>query len=185
MAPSKAHDILDSLPEFTDSRIAGWRVKQPPAQQEQEAEAEEPVVVDTHKQSHLPAVGDVVEYILPPHMLQGDGRTKGVGVLLSINRDRLDAGSLPESKLDLCQIDPLTLDVEGEWNAKGGEAAGTEVVWKKDELEPRHFAPYKELRKVRSRHNGKADRWQRWALEEELSDGCGPPVGAEEVLEIL
>lgn len=117
-----------------------------------------------------------------------------MGVLLSINRDRLDAGTLPESKLDLCQIDPLTLDVEAEeWHAEGSGAEGHQEeaaggvgqVWKKDELEPRHFAPYKELKKVRAKHNGMADRWQRWALEEALSEGCGPPAGAEEVLEIL
>ena len=74
----KAHDILDSMPELnTDVRLAGWRVKSPAgsaaagAEQEQ---AEEPVLADTHKQGHLPAVGDVVEYQLPPHLLLDDGR---------------------------------------------------------------------------------------------------------------
>ncbi len=101
-----------------------------------------------------------------------------MGVLLSVNRDRLDANSLPESKIDVCQLDPLTIDPEGE------EADGS-VVWKKDELEARHFVSYKELKKVRSRQNGKADRWRRWVLEEPLSEGCGAPEGAEEVLEML
>lgn len=113
-----------------------------------------------------------------------------MGVLLSVNRDRLDAGSLPDSKLDLCQIDPLTLDTEAEWNGEGGQGGqgGAEqglAVWKKDELEPRHFCAYKDLKKVRSRENGMADRWRRWVLEEPLSDGAGPPVGAEEELTIL
>lgn len=78
----KAHDILPEL--NTDVRLAGWRVKQqqpssPAAAAEggegvEGGEAEEPVLVDTHKQGHLPAVGDVVEYALPPHLLLDDGR---------------------------------------------------------------------------------------------------------------
>jgi hypothetical protein len=119
-------------------------------------------------------------------------RIKGVGVLLSVNRDRLDASSLPESKLDLCQIDPLTLDPEAAWDAAAaaGAAGGEEGealagVWMKDDLEARHFVPYKELRKVRSRQNGMNDRWRRWVLQDPLSEGCGPPAGAEEELPIL
>ncbi len=75
-----AHDILDSFPELnTDARLAGWRLKQPAGGVEGEQEAaaaaavaEEPVLVDTHKQG--PAVGDVVEYALPPHLVLDDGR---------------------------------------------------------------------------------------------------------------
>lgn len=84
----KAHDILDSMPELnTDVRLAGWRVKSAGgaaagAEQEQAREAEEPVLADTHKQGHLPAVGDVVEYQLPPHLLLDDGRCVLRGVVV-------------------------------------------------------------------------------------------------------
>lgn len=108
-----------------------------------------------------------------------------MGVLLSINRDRLDAGSLPESKLDLCQVEPLTLDTEAEWTGPNGGAGKGSVVWKKDELEPRVFVSYADLTKVQGRENGMADRWKRWVLEQPLSEGCGPPAGAEEELTIL
>lgn len=120
-----------------------------------------------------------------------NGRSKGVGVLLSNNRDRLDAQNLPIDKLDLCQVEPLTLDPEGEWSTtkEGGAGAGAgaqaQTVWKKDELEPRVFIPSSDLKKVAAHENGMIDKWRRWRLEEELSEGCGPPEGADEVMEIL
>lgn len=107
-------------------------------------------------------------------------------MLLSINRDRPDAHNLPESKLDLCQVEPLTLDMEGEWSGPAGVGDGEGVVvWKKDELEPRVFVAYAGLTKVKGRDNGKADRWRRWVLEEPLTEGCRPPSGADEELAIL
>jgi hypothetical protein len=111
-----AHDILDSFPELnTDARLAGWRVKQPAAagagaaggDAEHEAaaaaEAEEPVLVDTHKQGHLPAVGDVVEYALPPHLLLDDGRCvllSHSSCVLSIDR----CGLIDRSLLTAMQV---------------------------------------------------------------------------------
>jgi len=131
----------------------------------------------------LPQQYDVVEYIIPTHahgLLENDGRVRGVGVLLSNNRDRLDANNLPADKKDLCQIEPLTLDPEGVFEGQEGL-----VAWQKDELEPRVFNAYSDLKKVKSKQNGMADKWRRWVLEEELTPGCGPPPGAEEEMVML
>ena len=186
----QAHDLLADLPELTDVRLAGWRVKgagavgTTAAGQQHPHHEEDEVLVDNKEASTHPQQGDVVEYKLKA---VENGRSKGVGVLLSNNKDRLDANNLPLDKLDLCQVEPLTLDPEGEWSttteggvgaAQGGE--GAQTVWKKDELEPRVFIPSSDLKKVAAHDNGR-----RWRLEEELSEGCGPPEGADEVMEIL
>ncbi len=183
---TKAHDMLEDLPELIDSRLAGWRVKTGGAAVGGEEEVvEDPVHVDQIKDASLPQQFDVVEYSLPQHaLLEGDGRLKGVGVLLSNNRDRLDAATLPAEKMDLCQVEPLTLDPEREWSSSGG-AEETEAVWKKDELEPRVFVPYHDLKKVKAHTNGMTDKWRRWRLEESLTEGCGAPAGAEEEPAIL
>lgn len=194
---TKAHDLLDDLPELADSRLAGWRLKKggtsPTAGGEEAAAvqagqvvvAEETTVVKAARpiDPSLPQQYDVVEYIIPTHahgLLENDGRVRGVGVLLSNNRDRLDAKNLPADKQDLCQIEPLTLDPEGVYEGEEGL-----VVWQKDELEPRVFSAYADLKKVKSKQNGMADKWRRWVLEEELTPGCGPPPGAEEEIVML
>lgn len=193
---TKAHDLLDDLPELTDSRLAGWRLKKgahgsgetgvegdsASAASMEDTQA----IVDRGTESFSPQQYDVVEYPLPSHahgILDGDDRVRGVGVLLSNNRDRLDAASLPAEKIDLCQVEPLTLDPEGQWGS--GLEGGEQQVWRKDELEPRVFVAYADLRKITSKQNGMADKWRRWILEEPLSEGCGPPPGAEEEPEIL
>lgn len=180
------------MPELADSRLAGWRLKKgsPTAGGEEAAAAaaqaaaveESPVKAARPVDSSLPQQYDVVEYVIPSHahgLLEGDGRVRGVGVLLSNNRDRLDAKNLPADKIDLCQIEPLTLDPEGGYGGEGGREEGV-VVWQKDELEPRVFVAYSDLKKVKSRQNGMADKWRRWVLEEELMEGCGPPPDAQE-----
>lgn len=56
-----------------------------------------------------PQSGDLVEYPLSDLVkseLQ-DGREKGVGLLVSRNKDRGDAKKLPIELLDLCEIEPL------------------------------------------------------------------------------
>jgi hypothetical protein len=193
---TKAHDLLDDLPELTDSRLAGWRLKtggaSPTADGEagtvqagQAVVAEESTVVNAARavDPSLPQQYDVVEYPIPSHahgLIENDGRVRGVGVLLSNNRDRLDANLLPADKVDLCQIEPLTLDPEGQYEGQEGL-----VVWQKDELEPRVFAAYSDLKKVKSKQNGMADKWRRWVLDEDLTQGCGPPPGAEEEIVML
>jgi hypothetical protein len=129
------------MPDLVDVRLAGWRAG---AKKEKEptwgegattltgaaGESQEKAVgVGWDREGAR--VGDVVEYPLPDHVreLEGGERTRGVGVLLSVNWDRLDADALPEHALDLCEVDPLTIDTEGE----GGR------VWMKDELEPRVY----------------------------------------------
>ena len=54
-------------------------------------------------------MGDLVEYPLSEvvkELLQ-DGRSHGVGLLVGRNKDRLDAKKLPDSLLELCEIEPL------------------------------------------------------------------------------
>ena len=47
------------------------------------------------------------------------------------------------------------------------------------------FNAYSDLKKVKSKQNGMADKWRRWVLEEELTPGCGPPPDAEEDIVML
>jgi len=51
-----------------------------------------------------------------------------VGVLISINRDRGDAATLPQDRLDLCEVEILTLDTES-----------NNSEWMKDDTESRIY----------------------------------------------
>jgi hypothetical protein len=116
-------------------------------------------------------VGDVVEYPLPAvARLPGEARTHGVGLLVSRNRDRGDAASLPPALLDLCEVEPLTQ------REPGGYA------WVPDDLAAPVFPRVGELRVVDRRGVTYRPQHDSWTFTVALSPGCAGPAFEEEVM---
>ncbi|CAM9541929.1 unnamed protein product, partial [Choristocarpus tenellus] len=125
-----------------DVRLAGWRV----ASKEDEDTSRgpsEPVLQE--ESNRLPACGDVVEYPLTDLVKQesGDGRERGVAVVVSINKDRNDAWQLPEDILNRAELQVLCPDLDANNEGKDG------TTWMADELEPCAFAMLNEMKTVR------------------------------------
>jgi len=112
-----------------------------------------------------PDVGDLVEYPLPQVVKDEmmDGRTHGVGVLVSRNKDRGDVKTLPEELLGRCEIDPLAEDPYGSNR------------WAPDELGNVAFADLCDLKIVPIKSfDRRFDVWELTAPDA-LSVGCGSP----------
>eukprot|EP00898_Chlorokybus_atmophyticus_P007228 jgi/Chlat1/7506/Chrsp61S07006 len=117
----------------------------------------------------LPKAGDVVEYKLSElaQRKHNDGRLRGVAFLVGRNMDRGDRDKLPPENLDLCELEPL-------WQSEDDDG-----LWSVDPLENAAFARLTDLRVVPSRYNRSTDTWE---LLDELSESCGGPTYAEEVI---
>lgn len=156
------------IPGIADARLAGWRVASPVADSE-DAAADLPVGSDASGESNPedeePGCGDIVEYPLSDLVKSetDDGREKGVAVIVSINKHRNDAWKLPEDILDKAELQVLCPDLDNE----------EESVWMADELEPCAFARLGEMKVLKSEFNGALDKWKRWTISDELSEGCG------------
>eukprot|EP00884_Botryococcus_braunii_P018573 jgi/Botrbrau1/539/Bobra.0010s0014.1 len=118
----------------------------------------------------LPQVGDVVEYPLREVEQKElrDGRTAGVGLLVSRNMDRADADSLPPHLKDMCEIESLRQDYPGS------------NMWRPDDLGIPSFAELSQLRVVPvTKFDRRHDLWQ---IDAQFSEGCGGPELPEEVM---
>jgi hypothetical protein len=117
-----------------------------------------------------PLPGAVVEYPLPSQVVAdlGDGRARGVGLLVGRNRDRGDAARLPPEALDLCEVEPLRQEEAGSQN------------WVKDELSPSAYPRLGSLIPIPVA--GYDRRFDVWRVEAPLGEGCGGPELGEEVM---
>jgi hypothetical protein len=117
-----------------------------------------------------PLPGALVEYPLPPQVVAdlGDGRARGVGLLVGRNRDRGDAACLPPEALDLCEVEPLRQEEAGSQN------------WVKDELSPSAYPRLGSLIVIPVA--GYDRRFDVWRVEAPLGEGCGGPELGEEVM---
>ncbi|CAM9344472.1 unnamed protein product, partial [Ectocarpus fasciculatus] len=163
-------EVDADIPGIADSRLAGWRVGSKEAAAT--AAAEDTAAVDSDADSEggaggsgEPGCGDVVEYPLTDLVKSEstDGREKGVAVIVSINKLRNDAWKLPEDILDKAELQVLCPDLDSE----------EEGVWMADELETCAFAKLGEMKVASSSFNGAMDKWKRWTISDELSEGCG------------
>eukprot|EP00904_Undaria_pinnatifida_P011586 jgi/Undpi1/7558/HiC_scaffold_22.g10031.m1 len=154
------------LPGVADARLAGWRVASPVADSPDKAEdASNDASGASNSEDGEPGCGDIVEYPLSDLVKSetDDGRERGVAVIVSINKHRNDAWKLPEDILDKAELQVLCPDLDNE----------EESVWMADELEPCAFAKLGELKVLKSEFNGALDKWKRWTIFDELSEGCG------------
>lgn len=122
----------------------------------------------------VPEAGDLVEYPLPAaHRLSDDdGRTAGVALLVSRNRDRGDARTLPAELLDVCEVEPL----------RQREPDG--AVWVPDDLGTPAFPRLDELRVVPRAGVVYVPSLDNWTLAPwvRLSEGCAGPPHEQEVM---
>eukprot|EP00903_Cladosiphon_okamuranus_P010911 g10307.t1 len=157
-------EIDADLPGIADARLAGWRVGARETNDDTPAESS-PAGGNSRTEDGEPGCGDVVEYPLSEMVKNesNDDRQKGVAVIVSINKLRNDAWKLPEDILDKAELQVLCPDLDSE----------EEGVWMVDELETCAFANLGEMKVLNSSFNGAMDKWKRWTISEELSEGCG------------
>ncbi|CAM9177607.1 unnamed protein product [Laminaria digitata] len=154
------------MPGIADARLAGWRVASPVADSPDAAQdAASDASGAPNPEDDEPGCGDVVEYPLSDLVKSetDDDREKGVAVIVSINKHRNDAWKLPEDILDKAELQVLCPDLDNE----------EENIWMADELESCAFARLGEMKVLKSEFNGAMDKWKRWTISDELSEGCG------------
>ncbi|CAM9258870.1 unnamed protein product, partial [Hapterophycus canaliculatus] len=160
-------EVDADIPGVADARLAGWRVGSPEtaAADDKAAESSSASSGGESAESGEPGCGDVVEYPLSELIKNesNDDREKGVAVIVSINKLRNDAWKLPEDILDKAELQVLCPDLDNE----------EEGMWMADELESCAFAKLGEMKVLKSSFNGAMDKWKRWKVFDELSEGCG------------
>ncbi|CAM6020680.1 unnamed protein product [Sphagnum balticum] len=112
--------------------------------------------------------GDVVEYPLSVVVKaqHQDGRNKGVGLVVSRNKDRQDRHKLSPENLELVEIEPLFKEPESQ-------------AWRPDPMEGAAFSSLHDLRVLHAEYDRISDMWM---ILDELSHDCDSPVYAEEVI---
>lgn len=157
-------EVDADIPGIADARLAGWRAGSRETRDDTAVESSS-ASGGTSAKNREPGCGDVVEYPLSDLVKNesNDDREKGVAVIVSINKLRNDAWKLPEDILDKAELQVLCPDLDNE----------EEGVWMADELETCAFADLGELKVLKSSFNGAMDKWKRWTISEELSEGCG------------
>eukprot|EP00752_Nemacystus_decipiens_P007844 g7008.t1 len=157
-------EIDADIPGIADTRLAGWRAGARQIKDDTAAE-NSPATGGSSTGNGEPGCGDVVEYPLSDLVKSesNDDREKGVAVIVSINKLRNDAWKLPEDILDKAELQVLCPDLDSE----------EEGVWMVDELETCAFAKLGEMKVLKSSFNGAMDKWKRWTISDELSEGCG------------
>ncbi|CAM9437079.1 unnamed protein product [Pylaiella littoralis] len=154
------------IPGIADARLAGWRAAGKAASSDGTTTADtSPAPEGNDDESGEPGCGDVVEYPLSDLVKKesDDDRQRGVAVIVSINKLRNDAWKLPEDILDKAELQVLCPDLDSD----------EEGVWMADELENCAFARLGEMKVLKSSFNGAMDKWKRWTISDELSEGCG------------
>eukprot|EP00210_Caulerpa_lentillifera_P005719 g5469.t1 len=117
-----------------------------------------------------PQAGDLVEYPLSEvvKMELQDGRMKGVGLLVSRNKDRGDAKKLPSELLGLCEIEPLR------------QKFTNSTKWIPDEIGCSAFCDLKDLKRIPIKSYDK--RFDVWEFDCALSEDCSGPEIVEEIV---
>lgn len=170
----KAYDIgglegLTRRPKHSaDAVWDSWEEFQPVVRRSRKGDAREAAASGTSGGEKEEAqMGDVVEYPLSAaaQANHGDGRTKGVGLVVGRNLDRGDAHKLSPEYLEMVELEPLYCE-EGSQD------------WHPDPLESVAFAAMSQLKVIKVEFDRPTDSW---VLKEDLSPGCGSPRYEEEI----